>query len=235
MKICIIEERLTPMYYEKLVNVCSLITALGIHIYNTKQKKYYKLTPHILTVFFENKLIHGFKTRGGWNRLEKYLASQDYLQFSGDWTDYLGPKEKRKKRIPKRVDDKLFELFKNRIKGVVSRKCYKECDEQLTDEKGSTSTLDEESKSLSELGAVRGRNSEHSVTSERNETSGGKGKTDDIEAILSDIKNMFSELVSVTVSPSSDETAKRFASNLDPFFERLKSNLERVVSILNFL
>ncbi|GFS86944.1 uncharacterized protein NPIL_464251 [Nephila pilipes] len=259
MKICIIEECLTPIYYEKLVHVCCVVTALGVYIYNTTPKKFYKLTPRILTVFFENKLIHGFKKRGGWNRLEKYLASQDYLQFSGDWTDYMGPDNKSKKRIPKRVHDKLFELFITRMERISSKKCLKEWEEQLvkdltrqvvstldasllaelkvspTDEKGSTSILDEESKSVSELGAVGGRSREHSVTSERNETSGGKGKTDDIEAILSDIKNMFSELVSVTVSPSSDETAKRLASNLDPFFERLKSNLERVVSILNLL
>ncbi|GFS86943.1 uncharacterized protein NPIL_464241 [Nephila pilipes] len=257
MMICLSEEFSTSNFFQKLINVCSVVTELGIDAYKSYKRKFYKLTPRILTVFFENNLKGTFNKCGGWKQLEKYLSGQDYLQFSGEWTTYLD--DECGGKFPKKVREGLSEFFRIRKQWSNPPKLYKpprkqdpnlwnnltiqvvstldasllaELEVSSTDEKGSTSTLDEKSKSLSELGAVGGRSREHSVTSERDEASEG---TDDIEATLSDIKNMFKELLSETASPSSDETAKRLASNLGPFFERLKSNLERVVSILNLM
>ncbi|GFU07632.1 hypothetical protein NPIL_554591 [Nephila pilipes] len=184
---------------------------MGLNVYATSKKKYYKLNPCILTAFFDKKLKYDFNKHDGWHRLENYLAGQSYIQFSGEWTVYLN-------------DDSL--LTELSLSGL--------------EEKLSTLKPDEasNSKSLSELGAVGKRSldiREHTITFKRDETSQGNEEMHDIEAILSDIKNMFKELVSVTVSPSSDESAKLLASNLGPFFERLKSNLERFVSILNLM
>ncbi|GFT84779.1 hypothetical protein NPIL_224901 [Nephila pilipes] len=221
--VCLVEERLTPLFYEKFVHVCALATTLGVVVYLATQKEFYKLTPRILTVFFENILIHGFKTHGGWNKLEKDLASQDYVHISGDWADYIGHGvEDLTRQVISALDASSIRELKAPTKKL----------------KRSTSMRKKATKSLSEIGAVGGRSleiDEHLITSKRNETSHGNEEMDDIEAILSDIKNMFTELVSVTVPSSSDESAKRLANNLGPFFERLKSNLERVVSILNLM
>ncbi|GFS86940.1 uncharacterized protein NPIL_464231 [Nephila pilipes] len=251
MQICVIETELTTNICEKFVNVCGVVTAMGVYIYFTTRRKFYKLTPRILIVFFENQLNSDFKLRGGWTALEEYLCRQDYLQVSGESGE----------KSPKKVEDKLLELrrknvsfgmgegsgnyqlLKNLTGQVVSTldsSLITELSLSSQEEKLLTSTKEEasNSKSLSELYPVGGRSleiGERSISSERDKTPVENEEIKDIEAILSDIKNMFSEPVSKTTSSSSDESAKRLASNLGSFFERLKSNLERVVSILNLM
>ncbi|GFY78109.1 hypothetical protein TNIN_339901 [Trichonephila inaurata madagascariensis] len=81
MMFCIQKKTLIKDIYERFINVCSLVTVIGLHNLYTTGKKFYKLTPQILTVFFEKALKEDFKKRGGWKRLEKYIMSQDYLEY----------------------------------------------------------------------------------------------------------------------------------------------------------
>ncbi|GFQ69327.1 uncharacterized protein TNCT_63221 [Trichonephila clavata] len=81
MMFCFEKKTLIKDIYERFINVCSLVTVIGLHTFFTTGKKFYKLTPRILTVFFEEALKEDFKKRGGWKRLEKYLMCKDYLEY----------------------------------------------------------------------------------------------------------------------------------------------------------
>lgn len=81
MMFCLTYKELINDIYERFISVCALAITMGINTFHTTGRKFYKLTPRILTVFFENNLKEDFKKRGGWKRLEKYLMRQDYLEF----------------------------------------------------------------------------------------------------------------------------------------------------------
>ncbi|GFW29304.1 uncharacterized protein TNCV_742461 [Trichonephila clavipes] len=81
MMFCIETKTLINDIYERFIHVCALVTAVGLHTLFTIGKKFYKLTPRILTVFFEKALKEDFRKRGGWKRLEKYMMQQDYLEY----------------------------------------------------------------------------------------------------------------------------------------------------------
>ncbi|GFW86826.1 uncharacterized protein TNCV_2809811 [Trichonephila clavipes] len=81
MMFCIEKKTLIKDIYERFINVCSLVTVIGLHNLFTTGKTFYKLTPRILTVFFEKALKEDFKKRGGWKRLEKYIMRQYYLEY----------------------------------------------------------------------------------------------------------------------------------------------------------
>ncbi|GFR01140.1 hypothetical protein TNCT_457651 [Trichonephila clavata] len=81
MIFCMDKKLIIDDAYEIFVNVCALVTAIGIRTFHTTSKRFYKLTPLILTVFFEKVLKEDFKKRGGWKRLEKYLMCQGYLEY----------------------------------------------------------------------------------------------------------------------------------------------------------
>ncbi|GFY40363.1 hypothetical protein TNIN_137321 [Trichonephila inaurata madagascariensis] len=81
MMFCIEKKTLIHDIYERFIHVCALVTVIGLHTLFTTGKKFYKLTPLILTVFFEKALKEDFRKRGGWKRLEKYMMQQDYLEY----------------------------------------------------------------------------------------------------------------------------------------------------------
>ncbi|GFY40362.1 uncharacterized protein TNIN_137311 [Trichonephila inaurata madagascariensis] len=81
MMFCIEKKTLINDIYERFIHVCALVTVIGLHTLFTTGKKFYKLTPRILTVFFEKALKEDFRKRGGWKRLEKYMMQQDYLEY----------------------------------------------------------------------------------------------------------------------------------------------------------
>ncbi|GFW29295.1 uncharacterized protein TNCV_742371 [Trichonephila clavipes] len=81
MMFCIEKKTLINDIYERFIHVCALVTIIGLHTLFTTGKTFYKLTPRILTVFFEKALKEDFKKRGGWKRLEKYMMHQDYLEY----------------------------------------------------------------------------------------------------------------------------------------------------------
>lgn len=83
LKACFIENHLNCNIHESFISVCSLVTVIGKYIYTKTNRIFYRLTPLILTVFFENVMKKKFKRRGSWKRLEKYLARE---RFS-DWYD----------------------------------------------------------------------------------------------------------------------------------------------------
>ncbi|GFQ69328.1 uncharacterized protein TNCT_63231 [Trichonephila clavata] len=91
MMFCIEKKTLLNDIYERFINVCSLVTIIGLHTFFTTGKKFYKLTPRILTVFFEKALKEDFKKRGGWKRLEKYIMFQDYLEYNELLCDAQSP------------------------------------------------------------------------------------------------------------------------------------------------
>ncbi|GFR26633.1 uncharacterized protein TNCT_509881 [Trichonephila clavata] len=95
--------------YERFITVCALVTLIGTYICYSTRKKFYQLTPQILTVFFEDALKEDFKKRGGWKRLERYLLGQDYLEYYEIFCVYINCNE-----IDKRIALKheLLRFFK---------------------------------------------------------------------------------------------------------------------------
>ncbi|GFV12474.1 uncharacterized protein TNCV_1792531 [Trichonephila clavipes] len=66
--------------YEKFINICAIVIVSGIHAYRASGRTFYKLTPQILTAFFENVLKKDFEKQGGWECLEEYLVNY-YLDY----------------------------------------------------------------------------------------------------------------------------------------------------------
>ncbi|GFY54863.1 uncharacterized protein TNIN_297591 [Trichonephila inaurata madagascariensis] len=113
MKICRLEKELIHDVYERLISVCALVTAIGIFTYRNTCENFYKLTPLILSVFFENVLKEDFEKQGGWECFEQYLLHQGYA----DWYDKL--------RISGSVVDDVANLpveFQLKTKQLVSRR-----------------------------------------------------------------------------------------------------------------
>ncbi|GFV12487.1 uncharacterized protein TNCV_1792661 [Trichonephila clavipes] len=112
MKICRLEKELIHDVFERFISVCALVTAIGIFTYRNTWKNFYKLTPLILGVFFENVLKEDFEKQGGWECFEQYLLHQGYA----DWYDKL--------RISESVADvaNLPEEFQIKTKQLVSRR-----------------------------------------------------------------------------------------------------------------
>ncbi|GFV12471.1 hypothetical protein TNCV_1792501 [Trichonephila clavipes] len=100
--------------YERFIVVCALITITGMYTYRTTGKKFYKLTPLILTVFFEGVLKEAFKKRGGWKRFERYIMLQDYVEYYETYSAFLTYKE-QKKDIPEDIKEKM-RAFESRRK-----------------------------------------------------------------------------------------------------------------------
>ncbi|GFT18839.1 uncharacterized protein NPIL_232901 [Nephila pilipes] len=150
MRICRLEEQLVQDTHERFVSVCALVTAIGIIIYRITRKNFYKLTPLILTVFFENVLKEDFEKQGGWEHLQQYLLHQGYA----DWHDKLGisgsvvedatnlPEEfriKTKELISRRQrinsTDMILEEINNRLRTVyLTRVVMKSIDASLQEE-----------------------------------------------------------------------------------------------------
>ncbi|GFS47738.1 hypothetical protein TNIN_31851 [Trichonephila inaurata madagascariensis] len=92
---CILVEGLTNNAYERFISVCSLATKAGIFAYQFFGKLFYKLTPHILRVFFDEILKKAFYKCGGWKLLNKHILRQKYLKF---FDKYSGNKSFRNNR-----------------------------------------------------------------------------------------------------------------------------------------
>ncbi|GFR22360.1 uncharacterized protein TNCT_159491 [Trichonephila clavata] len=97
--------------YERFITVCALVTYIGIYICYRTLKKFYQLTPRILTVFFEDALKEDFKKRGGWNCLERYLLSQVYLEYYENFCFYINCNEVDSRIVFKH---ELLRFFKRR-------------------------------------------------------------------------------------------------------------------------
>ncbi|GFR22354.1 uncharacterized protein TNCT_159471 [Trichonephila clavata] len=80
---CYIENHFNCSIYERFISVCSLVTVMGKYTYTRTNQAFYKLTPLILTVFFENVMKKDFEKHGSWKNLEKYLTKVR----SSDWYD----------------------------------------------------------------------------------------------------------------------------------------------------
>ncbi|GFV12485.1 uncharacterized protein TNCV_1792641 [Trichonephila clavipes] len=83
IKACYIENHFNCDIHERFISVGSLVTVIGKYIYIRTNQAFYKLTPLILTVFFENVMKEDFEKQGSWKNLEKYLSKE---RFS-DWYD----------------------------------------------------------------------------------------------------------------------------------------------------
>ncbi|GFY43453.1 hypothetical protein TNIN_488771 [Trichonephila inaurata madagascariensis] len=82
--------------YERFIVVCALTTIIGMYAYRATGKKFYKLTPVILTVLFEGVLREDFKKRGGWKRFERYIMQQDYVEYYETYSAFQTCKEQKK-------------------------------------------------------------------------------------------------------------------------------------------
>ncbi|GFS49889.1 hypothetical protein NPIL_448291 [Nephila pilipes] len=67
--------------YARFINVCSVVIAAGLYVYCTAGLDFYKLTPRILTVGFENALLYEFLLGGGWKRFRRYLSTGAYIKW----------------------------------------------------------------------------------------------------------------------------------------------------------
>lgn len=104
--ICCTQKSVINDIYERFIIVCALVTVIGVHAYNTTGKKFYKLTPPILTVLFEKDLKKDFKKRGGWKSFEKYLMGQDYVEYYKTYSVFLVYKDESKD-IPIDIKEKM--------------------------------------------------------------------------------------------------------------------------------
>ncbi|GFQ90854.1 uncharacterized protein TNCT_593121 [Trichonephila clavata] len=96
-----------PDIYDRFLIVITFVNYLEDMIYCTTAKKYYVLTPKILTVFFENVLKEDFKKRGGWKRLEKHILNKKYLEYHDECLAYDFVAED----IPKDLKRKLRDSY----------------------------------------------------------------------------------------------------------------------------
>ncbi|GFV12467.1 uncharacterized protein TNCV_1792461 [Trichonephila clavipes] len=112
MRICLTDASATTEIFEKFINVCGLVTTIGIATYGASRKKFYKMTPEILAVIFENKLKYDFDRCGGWKRFEKYLSCQDFILSYDEIADYIqsgssGCPDETMKKLLKLVTERL--------------------------------------------------------------------------------------------------------------------------------
>ncbi|GFX09734.1 hypothetical protein TNCV_653331 [Trichonephila clavipes] len=107
---CILVEGLTNDAYERFIAVCSLVTKAGIVAYQFFGKLFYKLTPHILRVFFDEILKKAFYKCGGWKLLNKHILRQKYLKF---FDKYSGNKSFRNnQKIQNKLARKVAQITK---------------------------------------------------------------------------------------------------------------------------
>ncbi|GFT18841.1 uncharacterized protein NPIL_232911 [Nephila pilipes] len=111
MMFCFNKKLVINNIHERFINICALVTGIGINIYNATGKKFYKLTPRILTAFFEKVLREDFKKRGGWKSLEKYLLSRDYVEYYETITTLMNEKNKD---VLEEIDTKMMEFASRR-------------------------------------------------------------------------------------------------------------------------
>ncbi|GFY69712.1 uncharacterized protein TNIN_40461 [Trichonephila inaurata madagascariensis] len=104
---CWIERNTVPDIFDRFLIALTFVNYLADLIYCTTAKKYYKLTPKILTVFFENVLMEDFKKRGGWKRLEKHILSKNYLEYHYECSAYDFVYD----NIPKDLKQKMRESY----------------------------------------------------------------------------------------------------------------------------
>ncbi|GFS49877.1 uncharacterized protein NPIL_448231 [Nephila pilipes] len=67
--------------YDRFVCLISVIIITAEMLYITTGSNFYKLTPLILTAFFEYTLRKDFDKRGGWKHLEKHLLNKKYVEY----------------------------------------------------------------------------------------------------------------------------------------------------------
>ncbi|GFY54864.1 hypothetical protein TNIN_297601 [Trichonephila inaurata madagascariensis] len=108
---CLARNRLIPDIYERFITVCASATVIGMDASCANGKKFYKLTPQILTVLFEKVLKKDFTKRGGWKRLEKYLMREDYLEYFEALCSY---RRQTSEDIPAEMKGKLVEFATRR-------------------------------------------------------------------------------------------------------------------------
>ncbi|GFR22357.1 hypothetical protein TNCT_159481 [Trichonephila clavata] len=78
---CLAKGHLIKSFWERFITVCASVMVIGTHVSYMNSKKFYKLTPRILIVLFEEVLKQDFKNQGGWKRLERYLIHKNYLEY----------------------------------------------------------------------------------------------------------------------------------------------------------
>ncbi|GFR06340.1 hypothetical protein TNCT_83731 [Trichonephila clavata] len=78
MKLCL-DKLVINDVNERFITIFTIIIVAGIYTYRVSGRTFYKLTPQILTAFFENVLKKDFKMQGDWKCLEKYLTSYHNL------------------------------------------------------------------------------------------------------------------------------------------------------------
>ncbi|GFS49871.1 uncharacterized protein NPIL_448191 [Nephila pilipes] len=81
---CCSAKRIVSDIYDRFLIVISIVTCIAELTFVATGRNFYKLTPQILSVFFENVLRKNFDKRGGWKRLEKHIVSRKYLECYDD-------------------------------------------------------------------------------------------------------------------------------------------------------
>ncbi|GFU44333.1 uncharacterized protein TNCV_3617811 [Trichonephila clavipes] len=88
MCMCWMEEQFVTDIYDRFLSTIVLVRYITGMIYCTTNKKFYKLTSRILTVFFENSLWEDFMKHGGWKRLEKHILNRKYYEYFNECAQY---------------------------------------------------------------------------------------------------------------------------------------------------
>ncbi|GFR06344.1 uncharacterized protein TNCT_83761 [Trichonephila clavata] len=257
MRICLTDISVTTDIFEKLINAYSLVTTIGIATSGASRKKFYKMTPRILEVIFENKLKYDFERCGGWRRLEKYLSSQDFIRFYDELAAYL---EGRSFDCPEEVLNKHSKLLTDRLVNFSTRIKVKRCtnDPEIDDltrqvmsiidvsiitevrlsflpEKQSQDEASN-SKSLEELGAVGGKDLElgHCSKDSEDESLCVDELYSALESRLLNVKAKFDQ-VYCDEDKTFEESASYVANYLESTMLNVQTRLENAVTILKLL
>ncbi|GFY43455.1 uncharacterized protein TNIN_488791 [Trichonephila inaurata madagascariensis] len=249
--------------YEKFINICATVIVSGIHAYRASGRTFYKLTPQILTVFFENVLKKDFKKQGGWESLEEYLVSY-YLDY--DETDFVFQPcrgdddllELREKTITFFSDKTDFSPFPNlmslqytdnllatyltaEVLYTIEPALLAELSSYSLDTWASTSDPDEESNSnlLPNFGVETNPIFECGQSSEASGDDGGDTRElsyhTSLESHILNLNRLVREFSSNTENSNSDESLDSAAIRLATGLRCLKLKLEHAISLLESL
>ncbi|GFT18847.1 uncharacterized protein NPIL_232931 [Nephila pilipes] len=228
MRFCQVEEGIASNINEKFINLFCVVNAIGVRMHGLTKKRFFMLSRYIVTVYYENNLKRDFKKYGGWKRLEKYLAAQNYTQFYDALQVYLASNSnedltpelkkilfsfdmKRKTIFSSGIDmekytnDQVTHDLTRQVVATIEASIVTEIFSVTMEKKPSTSSRDGASKPLSELGAVGGQIP-------------GFGEGD-----------------SEAESPTFEESVKYVTSSLLFGLDRLQLQVEHSLELLNFV
>ncbi|GFY68446.1 hypothetical protein TNIN_138851 [Trichonephila inaurata madagascariensis] len=110
--ICKAALNFTTDIYDQFISVCTLVIKIGDIACTGNCLVFFKLTPYILKVIFKKILKEKFRTRGGWQCLERYLQNNRHIR---QWDERLRSASASERR---RLKEKLSYYIEEKTKAL---------------------------------------------------------------------------------------------------------------------